>query len=146
MRIYLLVVTAAIFLSACADDQHATAPASRSGLSSRSASGGAAPSGQGIRVPEAKPTDQVGFTNVFSVAGPGVSFNTGTGPTTLTATCPAGSRAIGGGYEVINYPVSRSLSITKSGLNAANGWSVTLWMFDAASPPANVNVTANCVE
>jgi hypothetical protein len=142
MRNRLLLLTAAVLLSACADGQNTTAPASRSALASRS-SGDVATSSQVS--PQAKPTDQVGFTNVFTVVGNGASFDFGNGPTTLTATCPEGSKAIGGSYVIGNWPASKYLVITKFGLNAANGWDVTGWVFDPSAPDINMGITVNCI-
>ena len=147
MRNRLLLFSAAVLLSACADDPHTTAPASRSGSSSRSAAGDVMPSGQGIRVPQAKPTDQVGFTQVFTVQEPVFTHvskgSTGTG----TATCPAGSHVIGGYYTITFDGTAPDFTYISAGIDQANGWSVRGSVpAAAASDIVTFVVTAVCIQ
>jgi hypothetical protein len=144
MRNRLLLLAAAVVLSACADDQHATAPNSRAARSGAAADLG--PAGQAVVNPAGKPTDQVGLTTVFSVAGPVVSIGIGMGPTPVTATCPAGSQAIGGGYTVGNWAATRFLTITQMGLDGANGWKVAGWVTDPVAPALFVSVAVTCIK
>ena len=148
MRTCIMLLTAAVVLSACADDQHPTGPASRSAVTSRSAAGDAAPSGQLNVNAQAKPTDQVGFTKVFTVTGApilvGPSPNSAIG--SATATCPAGSQAIGGSYSVGPDFVAPYVTITSFGLNGANGWTVVVWHNNPAFPTAKVIPVAICVQ
>jgi hypothetical protein len=145
MRNRLFLFAATILFVACADDQHSTAP-SNSRAARSGAAGDIGASGQSAINPSAKPTDQVGLTTVFTVAGNGASIDVGLGPVTVTATCPAGSQAIGGGYSIINWPSAHFLQITQFGLNAANGWSVTGWVADGNAPGINVSTTAVCIK
>jgi hypothetical protein len=144
MRNRLLFLAAALAISACADDQHTTAPNSRSTRSGSAADLG--PAGQTVVNAAGKPVDQVGFTTVFSVVGPVVSIGIGMGPTPVTATCPAGSQAIGGGYAVGNWAASRFMTITQMGLDGANGWKVTGWVLDPLAPASFVSVTVTCIK
>jgi hypothetical protein len=139
----LLLLAAAVLISACADDQHATAPNSPSARSGAAADLG--PAGQTVKA-AGKPTDQVGLTTVFSVVGTGASMTFVLGPTPATATCPAGSQAIGGGYAIGNWAASRYLAITQMGLDGANGWKVTAWVFDQFAPAVSVSVWVTCIK
>jgi hypothetical protein len=137
MRNRLLLLAAAVLLSACADDQHATAPASRSGLAGRSASGDAAPSGQATGNPQAKPIDQVGFTKVVTYFGAPVTLNPGQA-TSAQATCPAGTVVTGGGHDldvqsVGTVPLLVRSRPLQSGNDPATGWLVTFSNTQAGS-------------
>lgn len=145
MRNRLLLLTAAVILSACADDQHSTAPASSRSARSNAA-GDVGASGQSAVNPSAKPTDQVGLTTVFTVVGNSVSISLGDGPKLATATCPTGSQAVSGGYAVSSYPGSRYLNVVQVGVNAANGWTVTGWVQDLAAPTIEVIPTVTCIK
>ena len=140
----LLLVAAAVLMSACADDQHATAPNSRSARSGAAADVESA--GQTVVKAAGKPTDQVGLTTVFSVVGNSASMAFALGPTPATATCPAGSQAIGGGYSVSTWQASRYLVIPQMGLDGANGWKVTGWVFDQFAPSVSVTATVTCIK
>ena len=142
MRNHILLLTAMITLAACGD-QHPVSPSMRSSDQSR---GDVAPSTQGIKVPQAKPTDQVGFTNVFTVDGNSVGISVGDGPRPVTATCPAGSQAIGGGYGVSNWAASRFLTITGFGLDGANGWTAKGWVWDVSAPTVFVTPHVICIQ
>jgi hypothetical protein len=147
MRNRLFLLAAAVLLSACADDQHTTAPASRSGLSGRSLNGEATASGKAIANPLAKPTDQVGFTQVFTVGEPDFTHiskgNTGTG----TATCPAGSHVIGGYYTITFHDTAPDFTYISAGIDQANGWSVTGSVpATAVSAVVTIAVAAVCIQ
>lgn len=147
MRNRLLFLAAAVLFSGCADDQHATAPASRSGLSGRSLNGDAKPSGTAIANPLAKPTDQVGFTQVFTVGEPAFTHiskgNYGTG----TATCPAGSHVIGGYYTIIFNATAPDFTYVSAGIDQANGWFVTGGVpATAVSAVVTISVAAVCIQ
>ena len=135
MRNHILLLSAAIILGACADDQHATAPAStRSGAASFSAASDVPP-GPGT---SAKPIDQIGWTKAVTVASTPLVVAPGASGF-ITATCPAGTTAVGGGFNIdvnggpapivyLNNP-----SVTGTGwnagvrnLNAAGGYWVTI--------------------
>jgi hypothetical protein len=139
MRNRLLLLAAAVVLSACADDQHATAPASRSGLSGRSASGDAGPSGQATGNPQAKPIDQVGFTKITRVVSPTATSHANAAAT-ATATCPAGTTLVGGGHEilVLSAPVP---PFVRSSAGDQNEWSVLV----TNSLPGAIDVTFHAI-
>jgi len=144
MRNRLFLLTAAVVLSACADDQHATAPASHSGLSGRSASGDVAPSGGGIKLPDAKPAAQVGFTKITRVTSAQCNVVIGENSSN-TATCSAGTTAIGGNYNISLFVSSASFPWFRfAGLDGQNGWSVTIWNEQAGAREFSYYVTAYC--
>ena len=124
----LLLLSAALLVAACTDNQQPTSPAAgRSVTPNGSAAGQIAPS------PQAKPTDQVGFTTAFTVTTPlnsqidGVTF-TGW---TLHATCPAGSTVVSGGYRIpVGWPYAK---ITYNGPDGANGWQISVDEANAAA-------------
>lgn len=143
MRNRLLLLTAAVVLSACADDQHATAPASRSGLRGRP-SGDVAPSTQDIKVPAAKPTDQVGFTQITVLASLPVNVSGGQG-SQMAITCPAGSTAIGGDYHITGHVSGATAPwLTVDGLDGSNGWRVGFVNDQVGSSGFNYTVSVYC--
>ena len=152
MRNGLLLLTAAVVLSACADDQHPAAPASRSGLASRSVSGDAAPSGQLALSPQAKPTDQVGFTKTFVAFGVEAFLSRGVTESAFShADCPAGSVLVGGGYEIVSGPIYgvTDLRITQnrpSPNDAPTEWAVTGHLTGNTDDHAAFYATAVCAQ
>jgi hypothetical protein len=115
MRTNILLLSAAILLGACADDQHATAPASAPSAASRSVSPDAPPG------PNARPNDQTGWTTAVTVystphavAPNSASF--------ATATCPAGTTLVGGGFSLdLGSGVAPAIYLNNPGLGAT-GW------------------------
>lgn len=94
MRTNLFLLSAAFLLAACADDQHATAPAGpSSGAASRTVS--AYPPGPSA---PAKPTAPSGWTQAITV-GATISVAPG-GADFVTALCPAGTTVVGGGFSL----------------------------------------------
>lgn len=143
MRNRLLLLTAAVLLSACADDQHATAPAN-----SRSARSGEVRdlglSRQATVNAAAKPIDQVGFTKITSVSSGLVNMDAGQ-ITTTTATCPAGSTAVSGSYDITLFVATASFPWIKiNGLNGQNGWTVNIWNQQVGASSFTYFVTAYC--
>jgi hypothetical protein len=122
MRKLALFVAVTFIAAACAD-QNPSAPGGRS--ASGSVATDQRPSGQGIKVPEAKPTDQIGFTKVTSVFGAGLTHAGFKGQG--SATCPAGSVVVGGGFNIIDgvSNVSRPI-VTSSADDGSNGWFVVV--------------------
>ena len=140
MRNHILILTAAILLGACPDDQHTTAPASSRSARS-SATSDVMPSTQGLGVPQAKPLDP-GFTQVTTVKSPLLGLYAG-GSGWVTATCPPGSQVIGGGYTLTGS--AAAFAIDNNAPNGSNGWTVK----GAVSPTGSyvtVVVTATCIE
>lgn len=96
MRIATFLLSSALLLAACADNE-TTAPGSRLATD---ASGVSAAQSDLPPGPNLKPVDQVGWTKVTSVwsavASPGFSN------AAQTANCPAGTTLISGGYAFTN--------------------------------------------
>jgi hypothetical protein len=144
MRNRLFLLTAALVLSACADDSHTTGPASRSGVGSRSASGDVAPSGEGIKLPDAKPAPQVGFTKITVLTSVPVNVSAGEG-TGATETCPAGSTAIGGTYNISSHVTGATAPwLNENGLDGSNGWRVGFWNDQVGASGFNYTVSVYC--
>jgi len=121
MRKSFLLISAAVLISACADDQHSTAPTSRPSASGRSA---ASDVGNSAPAPQAKPNSQAGFTTVSSVtSSQGVNDNYSFTATTVVASCPAGSTLTGGGSQISGNAAAR---VDYSGPDGANGWKVVI--------------------
>jgi hypothetical protein len=87
----------------------------------------------------------VGFTKVFTVAGAKVNLQPLTAPATGTATCPAGSYAVGGSYEIRAPLQSRYFAHVKSGLDNANGWSITGYTVNSVTD-IDVFPTVTCIQ
>lgn len=118
----LLLASTLVVLAACSDNQQPTAP--RSASSRGSAAGDVAPVGQGIKLPDAKPADQVGFTNVTKVITTGVPINPGS-QQVVTAHCPTGTVVIGGSYRLWGFdPAGAVPWVSQSEDDGSNGWSV----------------------
>jgi len=117
MRNHILLLTTAILLGACADDQTTTAPASSRSAHS-AASGDVTPSTPGVGSPQAKPLNQ-SFSQVTTVKSALVNVPTGT-QGSATATCPAGSQLISGGYVLNGY--TGSFALDTNAPNGSNGW------------------------
>lgn len=143
MRNRLFLLTAAVLLSACADDQHTTAPATsraaRSGVL-----GDVGPSARGLANAQAKPVDQVGFTKVTYVSSAIIQLPAGQS-TQTTATCPDGSTAIGGGYNVTGYLAGATPPFVRfAGLDGQNGWMVRFSNEPAGAASFTYLVTVYC--
>jgi hypothetical protein len=115
-----ILLLAALCIAAC-DTQQPTAPAKARSLSpSGSAAGQLAPS------PQAKPTDQVGFTTVTAVSGPNVTVFAGKAVES-DVLCPAGSVVVGGTYRYVFFDATTTPPwIFKNDTDGTNGWSVTI--------------------
>jgi len=149
MRIRLSLIaaaaTAVVLVAACSDQSAATAPVSRSTASTvGNARDDRALSTNAFAAANAKPTDQVGFTKVFTVKSAVVHINSGSSaPATATAVCPAGSFPISGGYGVYlnvgNFHVMYNLP------SINNGWSVTAEVGDPFAG-TTFDVTVTCIQ
>ena len=136
-----ILVSAAIMLAACSDSPQATAPRSMSSHGS-SAAGNAVLTTQGIKVPDAKPADQVGWTKMVANLADG--FVPAGGAATVTAKCPVGTTAISGGFIADNANVLAPKMIG-SYLDATNGWTVGLSNTAPGSFAFTFTVFAYCV-
>lgn len=143
MRNRLFLLAATVFFTACADDQHATAPANARSSRSNAAADGR-PSEQAAVNPQAKPTDQVGFTTVSEVTSAPFYLAAGAGKS-LTATCPAGTTVIGGTYRIVQYlAASTPPWVVYNARDAQNGWSVGLSNATLSAGVLTFTVTAYC--
>jgi hypothetical protein len=105
-----------------------------------------ATSADGIRVPDAKPTPTPAFTKVFMVESPTYTTVVWSVPTSVTATCPAGSTPIGGSWDIGNYLLSQYLSLVKAGFDGANGWTMTVRNTDPNLFEIFVRVQVICIQ
>jgi len=120
----LLLLSAVFVAAACSDTQQPTAPTkSRALAPNESAGAQLSPS------PQAKPTDQVGFTKITKVlTNPQVLPAGSVGE--LAAQCPAGSVLTGGGYSTSVFPnLSNDARpyIADSRDGGSNGWYVRVF-------------------
>src|SRR5262249_17540174 len=118
----LLLLSTAFVLFACSDNPQTTSPRS---ISSESRAGDVTKVADGIR-PQAKPTDQIGWTKVTKV----VSFFVAVSPNsvgTVKATCPAGTTVIGGGHQVAGTLAGVPSPLVAGSEDAGrNGWAITV--------------------
>jgi len=132
----LLLLSSLVVLGACADDSRPTAAASRSTSTNdvRSAS---------LPVAQGKPADAVGFTKVtlviatWSLAANGQSQY-------VQAACPAGTTAIGGGYEL---GFAGQTALPPSVLAASpvgNAWGMTFVNNQPGAIAWQVKIAATC--
>jgi hypothetical protein len=113
-------------VSACSDEQQQpTSPAVATPRASTSLDVPAI-SVDGIKLPDANAKPTPAFTKVFMVTSPTYTTVTFSNPTVITAACPAGSTPIGGSWDLGNYLQSQYLSLVSSGIDNANGWTVTV--------------------
>ena len=133
MRNRILVFTTALLLGACADDQQATAPkASSDAARSLSVGDPSLPSAQG------KAGGGVTITKVQSA-----TTNLTTGQSgSATATCPAGSQVVGGGYQNNGY--IGSLALDTSAPNTTTSWTIHATLGNAV-PYATLTAFALCI-
>jgi hypothetical protein len=138
----LLLLSTLVVIAACSDNQTPTSP-----MRGGAASGNVAPSGQGIKVPDAKPSGPVAFTKVTYVYAsalqvPAGSFNV------QDAICPAGTVLVGGGHELGSTGGTAPL-VWRSrphlvGANGADGWSIAVDNTQAGSALIYIQAWANC--
>lgn len=121
MRNPVLLVAATLVLAACADD-HPSAPTATRTVASRSLS----PLSSTAPSPQAKPTDQVGFTKVVEVQGVSGHVDAGAAGVASVA-CPAGTMVVGGTYRLVFFDAASTPPwIYKNDTDGQNGWSVTI--------------------
>lgn len=143
MRNRIILFATAILLAACADDQQTTAPASpRSARANHSAAGDV--SVQGIKLPDARPTGGAAFT-LFTVTSPTNSFAGGLSGVTAsaTATCPAGSQLVSGGYVLNGY--TGQFTQDTDAPDGNNGWTVKGYL-NSGNWWLTVTATAICIQ
>lgn len=143
MRNHHLLLAATTLFAACADDQHATAPINAGRARSNTAAD-AGVSTQAAVNPQAKPTDQVGFTTVTEATSAAFQVLAGTGHS-LVATCPAGTTVIGGTYAITDYQsASTPPWIVYNRRDAQNGWTVGVSNEQLGGGSLRFTVTAYC--
>jgi hypothetical protein len=136
MRNNILLLSAAILLGACADDQHATAPA---GPQSAAAIHSIAPdvpvTGNGKpNAPSGWTTAVTVFSTPHAVAAGSAGF--------ATATCPAGTTLVGGGYSLDfgNLSVAPAVYLNNPGIGST-GWNAGVRNFNPVGG-VSVSITA----
>ena len=148
MRTSFLLLSAALVLAACNDAGESTAPRSRTIVTSASEGSAAQYLPPG---PSASGKPSPGFSSVISVESAQGTFG-GAGNAlgwltkgTVTATCPAGTTVMGGGFDVYGtYPWD--LSVYSSKPNGANGWKVTVENNGGPGSTAFIKATAMCIQ
>lgn len=147
MRNSILVLAAALTFTACTGDRP-TAP--RSSVQSQVGADGQSPAFDAVSN-GAKPVPAPKFT-VTTVNSAGADFgkylnNFGyPWQGTVTATCPAGTTVIGGGYQIGNSDPEQ-LAVLNNAANASNGWSVkVLFTGTYPSQQATIIVVATCLQ
>jgi len=136
----LLAIATATLVAACGDDPAAsTSPRNASPVAASSL----APSFNGPSA-QGKPTGPVGFTTITAANSGNPVVEIGH-IDAATATCPAGTTAIGGGYHYVGYFSSSSPPwITDDKLDGANGWMIRVDNETPGAGPVNIVAFAYC--
>ena len=95
----------------------------------------------GIKLPDAKPTDQVGFTKVTAYSTALIPLVVGQTAHVL-ATCPAGSFMTGGGHTMT--PVGTSPSVLQSFPDGLDQWHVVVRNDQAGAQNLSVRAWVLC--
>ena len=139
MRNFITLLTAATLIIACADEPRPTAPVS--GTSTTSTSPNHQATADRAPVTDAKPADQVGFTKVIQVLSTAAVVPAG-GFVGATATCPAGTTAISGGHQFVQWTGSAAApQLVQNQRDWSNGWMV--WFYNDA--PGAVQFTFKAI-
>jgi len=124
MRTNFLLVSLAALLAACSEQQQPTSPAT--GLRSEPHPSGDYNAGTNAAAPvqQAKPVDQVGFTQAVVLTSGVISVTAGQ-VGVESVSCPDGSVAIGGGYQILGGP-NEATAVTSrpTTLPTPRGWAV----------------------
>jgi hypothetical protein len=124
----LILLSTAVLLAGCADDQHSTTPTAPRSTSSSgiTASNDAAASTQVVSN-QGKPSDAVGFTKIVVVTSPEVLLPALQG-VVVHADCPAGTTITGGGYSYndLYYKASAPVA-TLASIPQYNGWWISVF-------------------
>lgn len=144
MRNSIFILAAALAFTAC-DGDRPTAPAT-SGPSQLRTSG-QSPAFDAVSS-ASKPAKFTVTTANSAGADFGAIVNNFGYPTqgTITATCPAGTTVIGGGYKIDNSD-PEVLAVLWNAADASNGWSVkVLFTGTFAFQQATIHVSATCLQ
>lgn len=144
-----LILFSLAALAACSEQQQPTSPAATRSdrpVGLMKAGDARFPVVDGVRVPDLKPTDQVGFTKVDYVEGVVTTVPVGQAVQGF-AMCPAGELVTGGGFRLNDYsgttPVPTYSRLFVGG--AQYGWSVAISNQAAGAAEATFIVSAVCV-
>jgi hypothetical protein len=141
----LILLSTLVILAACADDQHATAPAnSRSLNSARSTAAGDARASSQLVSAQGKPTDAVGFTKITTVISTWTFPANGNG--FAHTDCPVGTTVIGGGFGYDlpgGFPIVPAPSMIGSGI-VGTGWQIALINNQPGAISWTIEVAAYC--
>jgi hypothetical protein len=138
-----LLLSIALLLTACGDDQNTTAPVTRPVARGVPASGDTRVSTQ-VMAAQGKPTDAVGFTKITTVISTWTFTAGGNG--FAHTNCPAGTTAIGGGFGYDlpgGYPTVPAPSMIAQVI-ANNGWSIALMNNQPGAIAWTIEVAAYC--
>ena len=91
------IILALVAAVAACDDQQQQPTSPIAPRAAAQVGGDVGPVTQGIKLPDARPTDQVGFTKVATYS-PGLTTLVAGETTDIYAACPAGSFMTGGGH------------------------------------------------
>ena len=146
MRRLFIFVSVAATVAACADQQQPTSPLTVQTPADRQVGvSTSVADAAGVKVPQAKPTDQVGFTKVQIVEGESVTVipNTFNGAAAL---CPAGSWAVGGTYQLSSVKGTPPLvdGTFRTTIVLQTGWLVDVNNTQLGSGPLTLSVQALC--
>ena len=145
MRTNFLLVSLAAMVVACSDRQP-TSPAATTRQSVRPSTDIGAPINGATPAPQAKPVDQVGFTKAVVVYADLILVSAGKAGGG-TAWCPAGSVAIGGGYQYYTFFTEPAVRANRPDTSdkTASGWLVGILNTQAGAGDVNVRPYAVCV-
>ena len=132
-----------VLLAACNEDQHTTAPSSRSSNRAPTQIGDARSSTQ-LASAQGKPTDAVGFTHITPVI---TSTTFAPGQTGIAhVDCPAGTTITGGGYvvDVSAGVLASTLPAIMASIADGLGWSVVVVNNQSGAVSQTVRVQALC--
>jgi hypothetical protein len=131
-------------LVACSEQQQPTSPTTTQSSAEQrlGQAHNPLPVADGIRVPDAKPTDQVGFTKVIDVYGDFVTLNAG-GTGSAGAQCPDGTTPVGGGYLFAAPGPDGAQPFVRRSNRINAGWEV--FVVNLASGAGTVIFRANAV-
>jgi hypothetical protein len=147
MRNSLILFSLAALVAACSEqDQQPTSPARPAGATPASSSPVVSSTSQ-IGNAQAKPTDQVGFTQASYLLGGTLKVAAGSNGEAF-AMCPVGTQATGGGYRLLSGSPTAMPIISRSMVyfeGAQTGWVVSLRNSAPGATEAEFGATVVCV-
>ena len=144
MRTSFLLLSAVLVLAACDDAAETTAPRSRSIVTPSTAQVSPTPvqNASGKPAPAFTTVTIVQLGGTFNFAGVGAPFG-GLPTGTVPEFCPAGTKVIGGGYEVGGAnPLDLKVLASKP---LGNSWQVSVEETGSSLSSATLKVTAICI-